>query len=192
MRALCVALAIAVGMKAQSLPERRFEAASVKPIGLWRFRSMTGGPGTSSPGQIIFTGQSLKNLLFIAFRVQFFRMDTQPWMEGERFDIIAKVPAGSTFDDLRAMLRNLLAERFGLRFHRENKERPGYALRLGAAKPKLVEAAAVEESPPAEPGGHLRLKRAPTAIWCSHRERKTSSLCLTRMAFRCSRRPDLP
>ena len=81
MRALCVALAIAVGMEAQSLPERRFEAASVKPSPVGGGRSFRGGPGTSSPGQISYGRVSLKDLLFSAFRVQSYS-DGDPALDG--------------------------------------------------------------------------------------------------------------
>ena len=60
-------------------------------------------------------------------------------MDEETFDVVAKLPAGSTAADMSAMMQSLLIERFGLRFHRETKARPGYAMRLGAGRPKIVE-----------------------------------------------------
>ena len=46
----------------------------------------------------------------------------------ERYDVIAKTAEGSSVEDQRAMLRTLLAERFGLRLHRETRELPVYIL----------------------------------------------------------------
>jgi uncharacterized protein (TIGR03435 family) len=46
----------------------------------------------------------------------------------ERYDVIAKFAEGSSVEDQRAMLRNLLAERFNLRVHRETRELPVYIL----------------------------------------------------------------
>jgi uncharacterized protein (TIGR03435 family) len=45
------------------------------------------------------------------------------WMDKVRFDIIAKAPGDSTPEKLRVMLRNLLAERFGLVVHNDAKPR---------------------------------------------------------------------
>jgi uncharacterized protein (TIGR03435 family) len=50
------------------------------------------------------------------------------WLENDRFDIIAKAPADSTDADRALMLRALLAERFGLVTHSDNKSLPVFAL----------------------------------------------------------------
>jgi uncharacterized protein (TIGR03435 family) len=52
------------------------------------------------------------------------------WIERERFDIIARTSAPSRRQEILGMLRTLLAERFGLRTHRESREMDGYALVL--------------------------------------------------------------
>jgi uncharacterized protein (TIGR03435 family) len=69
-----------------------------------------------------------------------YRMDC-----GQRFDITAKLPsdfvgpAGNAWtDDLRLMLRNLLIERFGIKFHYEDRPVPAYT--LVSAKPKMKKA----------------------------------------------------
>ena len=70
------------------------------------------------------------------------------WLDSDRFDILAKVvsdaPASTgpapriDIDDLRQMLKTLLADRFKLQTHME--ERPGTAYTLIAANPKLIKA----------------------------------------------------
>jgi uncharacterized protein (TIGR03435 family) len=64
---------------------------------------------------------------------------------GTRYDITAKLPddmigpAGDAWtDDLRLMLRNLLIERFGIKFHYEDRPVPAYT--LVSAKPKMKKA----------------------------------------------------
>jgi uncharacterized protein (TIGR03435 family) len=64
---------------------------------------------------------------------------------GQRFDITAKLPSGfagpagdAWTDDLRLMLRNLLIERFGIKFHYEDRPVPAYT--LVSAKPKMKKA----------------------------------------------------
>jgi uncharacterized protein (TIGR03435 family) len=53
------------------------------------------------------------------------------WMDKDQFDVIAKAPADSTPEKLQAMLKNLLAERFGLVVHNDTKPLPAYALTQG-------------------------------------------------------------
>jgi uncharacterized protein (TIGR03435 family) len=69
-----------------------------------------------------------------------------PWASSEVFDIEAKVagPDVAAFskldsDQLQAMLRQILAERFGLVAHRETRELPVYAMSVAKGGPKLKE-----------------------------------------------------
>jgi uncharacterized protein (TIGR03435 family) len=52
----------------------------------------------------------------------------ESWIYSELYDINAKADGPRTADVLRAMFRDLLTERFKLRFHMETKEGPVYAL----------------------------------------------------------------
>ena len=62
------------------------------------------------------------------------------WLNEVRFDITAKIPAGTTREQFALMRQNLLDERFKLVFHREKKEVPGYELVVAKSGPKLKEA----------------------------------------------------
>lgn len=53
------------------------------------------------------------------------------WIGSDRFDIAAKTQDAVPPDRLRAMMRNLLEERFHLVAHRETREVPVYALTVG-------------------------------------------------------------
>ena len=174
---LCAGLIIstscaAFGQGAAESPT--FEVASVKPAepqpeGMMRVR-MSGGPGTPDPGQLTYTNVSLKNVLTNAYDVKEYQINGPNWLDGERFDIVAKIPQGTTKEQFKLMLQNLLAERFKLALHHETKELPIYALVVGKGGPKLKEA--VEEDaaapqgaaapPPPPPGrdeaGPVRLK----------------------------------
>jgi uncharacterized protein (TIGR03435 family) len=57
------------------------------------------------------------------------------WLEWDRFDLVAKVPAGATLDSVRPMLRTLLADRFKLVTHNDTKPTPAFILTAG---PKLL------------------------------------------------------
>jgi uncharacterized protein (TIGR03435 family) len=58
------------------------------------------------------------------------------WLELDRFDVVAKVPASSTRDSVRPMLQALLGERFGLVVRQDVSDIDGYALVRGT-DPKL-------------------------------------------------------
>jgi len=61
------------------------------------------------------------------------------WLEMDRFDVIAKVPADSTEETRKLMLQSLLEDRFKLVVHKDTKPLPTYVLITGK-KPQLKEA----------------------------------------------------
>jgi len=132
-----------------------FEVASVKPaapiVGNRIMVGMRGGPGTPDPGQITYNNVTLKDVLTNAYGVKRFQISGPGWLDSERYDIVAKLPRGSTKEQLMVMLQNLLAERFKLTLHREKKDLPMYALVVGKNGPKLKES--VEEPAPKEGDG---------------------------------------
>jgi uncharacterized protein (TIGR03435 family) len=65
------------------------------------------------------------------------------------YDINAKVPPGSTQEQVEIMLQNLLADRFGLRLHHESREASGYELVVGKGGPKLSPTTDPSAEPPA-------------------------------------------
>jgi len=131
-----------------------FEAAFVKPVDAasMRTRALHGGPATDSPGRL--TGAaSMKALLMRAYDVKAYQITGPAWMESERYELDATLPAGATVEDSRAMLRQLLQERFRFAAHRETKPVSIYALEVGKGGAKLKEtsAASSETDVPAAP-----------------------------------------
>ncbi len=59
------------------------------------------------------------------------------WMSYDLFDIVAKVPAGTTGATANLMLQSLLSERFGLVVRRETRPVPRYLLTVGTKGSKL-------------------------------------------------------
>ena len=53
------------------------------------------------------------------------------WLGTDRFDVSATVPAGSSPENLRAMLRALLADRFQLAVHTDTRKQTAYAIVVG-------------------------------------------------------------
>ena len=129
-----------------------FEVASIRPSppnprlapGMTPAPMLQGGPGTSDPGQINYKDLALLALITQAYGVRYDQVSGPGSPYTQRFDIIAKVPAGSTPEQLKLMLRNLLAERFNLQLHHESKILPVYALTVGKNGPKIKESAKTE------------------------------------------------
>ena len=95
---------------------------------------------------------SLRELIPLAYDVKPFQLTGPDWLSAQRFDILAKLPDGATKEQVPAMLRALLEERFKLKAHRENKEQPVYSLEVAKSGPKFKEAPAPTDAPK-EPQG---------------------------------------
>jgi uncharacterized protein (TIGR03435 family) len=155
--------AVALAALAQSnepLPE--FEAASVKvstvrneipALGGFEFFERTmrisGGPGTADPGRIMCLRCPLRPIVSTAYEVGPYQVRAPDWAYLPRYDIIAKVPPGSTRHQVSLMLRQLLAERFQLTMHWEKTSVPVYALVIGKQGSKLQPTQHAESDPDA-------------------------------------------
>lgn len=135
---ILLGLLIATAISAQP----RFEAASIKPApppapGVNTI--VRGGPGTSDPTLATLENIDLFSLTAMAYGIQRHQLSASGWMATTRFTITARIPPGSTVGDYRLMLQTLLAERFKLAFHREQKEMQIADLVLAKNGPKLKE-----------------------------------------------------
>jgi uncharacterized protein (TIGR03435 family) len=145
-----------------------FEVATIKPAAANAVAfAPRGGPGSNDPGQILYRGSSLRELIMLAFGLQQPAQLSGPdWLEKERFDIVAKVPAGSTKDQVNIMLRSLLTDRFKIEIHHETRNLPIYELTLANGGLKLRPAsgstASGVEPTPFKQGD---LPRAPLGRW---------------------------
>jgi uncharacterized protein (TIGR03435 family) len=119
-----------------------FEVASVKPsLPGTKAREIRGGPGSTSPGTVTLAYSELASLVTMAYGVNPYQIVGPDWLGSTRFDIAAKVPPGTTVEQYRAMLRNLLADRFKLAVHRDKKEGRIFELVVAKNGPKLKESA---------------------------------------------------
>jgi uncharacterized protein (TIGR03435 family) len=83
--------------------------------------SVIGGPGTADPGRITYSRMPLLALISIAFETTPDRViGSQPGLRN-RYNITATVEPDSRKEDVPAMLRALLQERFELMTHVERK-----------------------------------------------------------------------
>ena len=110
-------------------PPQRFEVAVIR---LSRSADLN---GTSfelfEGGRIRITNEPVKLLIRAAFHLQNSEIAGGPvWLDSDRYDIEAKTgrPEKPNPEQLSPMIQNLLADRFSLKFHREKRELPVYAL----------------------------------------------------------------
>jgi len=97
---------------------------------------------------------SLFELLTLAYQVKSHQISGPSWMVTERYDIQAKLPEGGKRGQVPAMMQTLLAERFGMRMHRETREFNVLAIVVAKGGPNLKPTTV--EAPPPAAGGQLR------------------------------------
>ena len=114
-----------------------FEVATIKP----------NKSGETSLQALTFRGRtfitensSLADLMMFAYTVQMKQIIGAPeWIEKERYDISATPDqeGSPTADQVRIMIRKLLADRFQLKFHHDQRELSAFVLTVGKDGAKL-------------------------------------------------------
>ncbi|HKD05552.1 MAG TPA: TIGR03435 family protein [Bryobacteraceae bacterium] len=115
-----------------------FEVADIRPSDPSIQKT---GKGRILPGgRIELPGQAVRDLIAFAYGVTDDLIVGAPkWAGEERFDIVAKAPSTATPEALRAMMRTLLAERFQLLIHSEDKTTSAFVLTLGRSPLRVRE-----------------------------------------------------
>lgn len=139
-------------MFAQAPPPRiEFEVASIRPSDPILSPADVAKIGVHIDGaRVNLTKLSLNDCLAAAYKVKLHQISGPEWMASERFDINAKLPAGSKGDQIPEMIQALLADRFGMKFHREMRDFPVYALVVGKTGLKMKESAPDSPADPAD------------------------------------------
>ena len=90
-----------------------FEVASLKPAAPMPdgriMRRMMGGPGSTDPGTFTFGNVTLKALVTLAYDLKDYQVEGPEWIDGLGYDLIAKMPPGTTKDQAAFMMQTLLA-----------------------------------------------------------------------------------
>jgi len=137
--ALLASLAIAFAQ-----PKPSFEVASVKTAapccaeGQWR-------ESKAFDDRIDFRYVTLRYCIAFAYGLKEYQISGPPAITELRYDIVAKAAEGTKHDQLPAMMQALLADRFKLELHREQKEFSVYTLLAGKRGPKLKESPAMTD-----------------------------------------------
>jgi len=167
---IAVAALACLGLAQAQAPDPKlvFEVASVKPsppydpaVGM--VVRMRGGPGTNDPGRITIENFSLPNLIRAAYALRSYQFSAPNLSETETFNISAKVPDGTTKEQSLVMLQNLLAERFKLVVHHEQKEIPVFELVVSKGGSKMTPPPSKNDdsAPPPPPPNTARLPGPP-------------------------------
>ena len=104
------------------------------------------GVRPTAPGRCRFTRVTLKHLIAFAYDIRSTDVERTiaggpGWLGERQFDVDAKSERVVAVADMRRMMQTLLADRFKLRVHREQREMPGFALTVAPGGPKLRAAA---------------------------------------------------
>lgn len=131
----------AFGEQDQTVKASAFEVASVKP------NPDMGPPGDipvnadRSPGHFAMRDKPLRFIVEWAYDLKDYQIVGPQWIQSDqRYDISATAPGPAPDDQMRPMLRELLAERFQMKSHFEKRELGVYALVKGKGEPKLKKA----------------------------------------------------
>jgi len=132
--AVYVSIHPAAGQSTTPAPVPRFDRAVIQqlPNGPNEFRSVL---GTVVQGEVRLTDATLLECLRFAYGItNNFQIVAPDWMHSTeyRFNVIAKAPAATALPELRLMLQNLIAERFQMKLHHE--QRPLEYLALSVSK----------------------------------------------------------
>jgi uncharacterized protein (TIGR03435 family) len=113
-----------------SLPKHAFDAVSAKHLG----NVLT---GRIMPRPVLFRNgrltarETLDHIVAAAFHLSSWEYEGPNWLSGEYYDIEAIAPAGTTEAAWEEMLQAMLKDRFGLKYHRETRQIPIYAITPG-------------------------------------------------------------
>lgn len=135
--AVCLA-ALLSGVAFGQTPSRVFDVADVHVSARTTNPNFTGG--VLRAGRYDLRRATMVDLIRTAYGVDPDKVVGGPsWLETDRFDVVAKAPQSTSPDNLKLMLQALLADRFKLKVHTDNKTIPAFVLTLGKGKPKLKE-----------------------------------------------------
>jgi len=139
---LSVGLALTAWAALGLAQDLRFQSATVS---LNTSGALSGGSQIQPGGRVTITNTSIRDTLRYIYDVPDFAIVGAPdWLSSERYDIGAEAAGNPSRDELKEMMRNLLADRFALVVHRESRQVPVFELRRlrtdGSLGPGLVPA----------------------------------------------------
>jgi uncharacterized protein (TIGR03435 family) len=112
--------------------------------------SKEGGPGTRTPGSFVCRYCPLSMLIEIAYDLMPYQVLLSSSLDGEHYMLNARLAPGSSKEDFRVMMQQLLNDRFGFSSRMVSKKMAGHTLRVAKGGPKVraVDPAPTRESAP--------------------------------------------
>lgn len=140
-----MAVAGATFLWAQTAGGPTFEVASVRASGDLPPEQVNVGIHIDG-SQIRVQYLTLRDYIGMAYRMPITRISGPDWVIKDRYDVAAKIPEGAGTAQIPEMMQALLAGRFKLKLHHEQKEFAVYALMVGKGPLNLKEAPPDAES----------------------------------------------
>jgi uncharacterized protein (TIGR03435 family) len=137
MRATLVVIAF-IGSSAVIGQQPTFDVASVRLNLGAGAEGSTGMSMSTTPSGIAFMEVSLANVLEAAYDVTPSQIKGPGWIRSDRYDIVARTTGPASRDELMAMTRTLLTDRFRLVLHHEQQQLPVFALVPAKKGPNLT------------------------------------------------------
>jgi uncharacterized protein (TIGR03435 family) len=140
------------GFAAPPASKPAFEVASIKRSDPDPSNRITLVGMKANADTVHYTNITLKDCIRAAYGVRNFQVQGPDWLDSVRFNIDAKLPAGTSMEQIPEMMQSLLADRFGMILQHGTKEQSVYVLVAGKDGPKLKPSTATPDN------------KAPTAL----------------------------
>ena len=129
-------------------PVVKFEVVSIKPTEDRFLQLVREGknPIRIDDAQATLMGIDLSTVIQMAYQLPKYRVVLPRAATTSHFNIAGKVPAGATAAQVPQMLQSMLADRFNMAFHFEDRVQPVYFLTVGKGALKLKPSTAVDPS----------------------------------------------
>jgi uncharacterized protein (TIGR03435 family) len=136
----------APGQTASPAPAATFDVASIRPsepfdpvkiqAAIKAGKMPKFGPDVTGL-RAEYSQMQLRELIANAYGVKSYQVTGPDYLNGQRYDIVARMPEGSNAGDAPKMLRALLEDRFKLEATAKTEDRPVLALVVGKSGPKM-------------------------------------------------------
>jgi uncharacterized protein (TIGR03435 family) len=150
--AIAIFASAAFPASAQTPARPRFEVAAIRAAAPGTAETTLNGavlfslpPVFTQSGMVTVRNTTIRQLMRLAYKEIIgpdYLTGKPDLFDSDRFDLVAKAPPNTPADTQRLMIQTVLAERFHLQVHREEKAMPVWALVMGKNGPKLHPAAA--------------------------------------------------
>ena len=117
-----------------------FAVASIKPSAA-EVKFEHDGNTEVFPGAVTMRDVTVSTCIKWAYDVQDSQISGPAWLQSDHFDVMARADEPVAVEQLKLMMQSLLAERFKLSFHRQDKELRSFLMTIAKGGHKMHESA---------------------------------------------------